>query len=525
MTGEYKLRFGRGSLTVSPYSNVPYFFGFALDNISAGVYDTLSDAYNALPVNQIFSLRYDRWQTGHTVTNNNYRPTHAKGVKAYIGSFENFFGASNTSYATDENGSVYATLSSSGAARRLSLSTTSNGNKADLSGKRYEIRVRFALDASAIGNSGDLVRLYRGADVRWALVSFSSNGEFEAHKKALYNKDGEKLSFVTTVTNGIPESISDLRVVVDETKGTYSVYVDGSIAYYKDGSKFKPLVDFPLSGAKPFTDTNTLAYDYLQLFAGKIGAVLEEAAVTLIPDDDIAFIGSQSRNSDKGAAKDTFDLRFVFGVDNLYMGRIGFRVAAYKNGAQVGDAQYITTSTVYKALNATGGKLHASQCPEGEYLAAFKIVGIEETVAADTYMFKVTPYTENDGVKDYCGATQIVYYNGLGQVTTGENNGAADSTFVPTLRFIVTSDIHISTAGGKTAGHFASIMEQINAYVAEDAKNGGYGKLDAVVVAGDLTGEGSDSAADKATHAGGTREEFEILKKIFDDTVPAGTEL
>ena len=512
MTEEYKLRFGRGSLTVSPYSNVPYFFGFALDNISAGVYDTLSDAYNALPVNQIFSLRYDRWQTGHTVTNNNYRPTHAKGVKAYIGSFENFFGASNTSYATDENGSVYATLSSSGAARKFALSTTSNGDKFDLSGKRYEIRVRFALDSSAIGNAGDLVRLYRGSDVRWALVSFSSNGELEAHKKALYNKSGEKLSFVTTVTNGIPQETTDLRVVVDEGNGTYSVYVNGSIAYYRDGSKFKPLVDFPLIGAKTFTDNNTLAYDYLQLFAGKIGAVLEEAAVTLIPDDDIAFVGSQSRNSDKGAAKDTFDLRFVFGVDNLYMGRIGFRVAAYKNGAQVGDPQYLTTSTVYKALNATSGKLHASQCPEGEYLTAFKIVGIEETVASDTYMFKVTPYTENDGVKDYCGATQIVYYNGLGQVTTVENNGAADSTFVPTLRFIVTSDVHISTTTAKEAAHFTTAVQQIAAYANDSSRNGGYAGLDAVALSGDITNKG-------------TTAEFEAAKAVFDAALPEGTQL
>ena len=525
MTAEYKVRFGRGSLT-SPV--IPYFFGYSLDNVSANVYGTIGDAYAALPVNQIFSLRYDRWQTGHTVSSNSYRPGHAKGAKTYVGSFENLFGATNNSYATAEDGSVYATVSNSTATRRISLSTTSNGNKFDLSGKKYEIRVNFALDSDSVGTTGDIVRLYRGSDIRWALVSFSASGTFEAHKKALYNKDGVALSFTTDVESGAPAKTYDLRVVVDEVKGTYSIYVDGALACWKNSNHFDPFIDMPLSGAKTFTDSVARDFDYLQLFAGStagMAATLKEVSVTLIRDDDIEFIGSQSRNSDKGAAQGTFDLRFAFGVDNIYVDKIGFRVNAYKNGESVGDAQFIPVSTVYKALNAAGGKLQAYRCPEGEYLAAFKIVGVEETDESDIYTFKITPYTESDDVKIYSEDTYRVYYNGIGQFVTEPENNMTDTTFVPTLRFVVTSDIHISTAAGKTAGHFASIMEQINAYVAEDAKNGGYGKLDAVVVAGDITGEGSDSAAEKATHAGGTREEFEIVKKIFDDTIPAGTEL
>lgn len=510
MTGEYKLRFGRGSLT-----SIPYFFSYSLDNISANAYDTIGDAYAALPVNQIFSLRYDRWQTGHSVTNNSYRPNHAKGATTYVGSFENLFGASNTSYATAEDGSVYATVSNSTATRRISLSTTSSGNKFDLSGKKYEIRVNFALDSNATGTTGDVVRLYRGSDVRWALVSFSNKGTFEAHKKGLYNKDGVALSFVTTVENGLPAKTSDLRVVVDETKGTYSIYVDEEVAYWRNGSRFDPFIDMPLSGAKTFTDNGARAYDYLQLFAGStagMAATLKEVAITLIRDDDIAFIGSQSRTSDKGAAANTFDLRFVFGVDNLYTDKIGFRVNAYKNGEKVGDAQFVTVSTVYKALNADGGKLQAYRCPEGEYLAAFKILGVEETTASDIYTFKISPYTESNGVKSYCGDTYRVYYNGIGQPATVSENDSVDPSFVPTVRFIVTSDVHISSTTSTEATHFTTAVQQISAYANDASRNGGYAGLDAVALAGDITNKG-------------TLAEFEAAKSVFDAALPEGTQL
>ena len=516
LTCEYRLRFGQGTI------QGPYFFNYSLDNVDADIHTTIADAYAAIPTNQIFTLSYDHWQTGHNISGN--RPVLFQGTHAFFGSGENMV---PNAYTVAEDGSVYAAMSNSGAVRKLALSTTSGSTRFDLSDKKYEIRVNFALsDAETLPASGDLVRVYSATDpsVRWALVSYNADGTYAAHGGALRAKDGTKLTFVRSTVNGIPESTSDLRIIVDAKKGTYSIYVDGEVAYWNNAGKYLPFVDRPLSEAKTFTDDNDPAYDYLQLFAKNasitkgIPAILKEASITLIPDSDIEFIGSQARTSDNGAAAGTFDLRFAFGIDDLYVVDAGFRVTAYKNGAEVG-AQTVPLTTVYKTLNAAGGNLYAYECTEGEYLAAFKIIGIEETTATDNYTFEITPYANGEDQDTY-----TVTYNGLGQIanpapTPDEPSVDPDETaFVPTLRFIVTSDTHISTGTENSAATFKNAVTQIAAYVNDPNRNEGYGKLDAVAVAGDITGAGNG-------YHGGTEEEFIAAKNVFESVLPEGTEL
>ena len=87
-----------------------------------------------------------------------------------------------------------------------------------------------------------------------------------------------------------------------------------------------------------------------------------------------------------------------------------------------------------------------------------------------------------------------------------------DVPFVPELRFIVTSDTHITPSTGTGASLLKTAIEQITAYVNDSEKNDGYDKLDAVVVVGDVTNNG-------------TTEEFGVAKKYFNEVIPRGTEL
>ena len=87
-----------------------------------------------------------------------------------------------------------------------------------------------------------------------------------------------------------------------------------------------------------------------------------------------------------------------------------------------------------------------------------------------------------------------------------------DVPFVPELRFIVTSDTHITPTAGTGASHLKTAMEQCTAYAGDSEKNDGYNKLDAVVVVGDVTNNG-------------TTEEFGVAKKYFNEVIPRGTEL
>ena len=96
----------------------------------------------------------------------------------------------------------------------------------------------------------------------------------------------------------------------------------------------------------------------------------------------------------------------------------------------------------------------------------------------------------------------------------------SDVPFVPELRFIVTSDTHMSNANSATVAHFKAAVEQITAYTNDPTRNEGYDKLDAVAIAGDITGAGEGGK-----YPGGTLEEFRAVKAIFDEVIPTGTEL
>lgn len=84
--------------------------------------------------------------------------------------------------------------------------------------------------------------------------------------------------------------------------------------------------------------------------------------------------------------------------------------------------------------------------------------------------------------------------------------------FVPTLRFIVTSDVHIGSTTADTAKHFTTAVNQVAAYANDASRNGGYAGLDAVVIAGDITNNG-------------TLAEFQAAKSVFDAALPEGTQL
>ena len=82
--------------------------------------------------------------------------------------------------------------------------------------------------------------------------------------------------------------------------------------------------------------------------------------------------------------------------------------------------------------------------------------------------------------------------------------------FKPVLRFAVTSDIHVTTADGRQAKRTADMITQMNNYAANGAD--GYNKLDAILIAGDLTDNGKAS-------------EYNVVSDIFTNNVKSGTKL
>ena len=91
-----------------------------------------------------------------------------------------------------------------------------------------------------------------------------------------------------------------------------------------------------------------------------------------------------------------------------------------------------------------------------------------------------------------------------------QNGGNTDAAFTPVLRFVVASDMHVSTANGEQAKKTAAMIKQMNAYAASGAD--GYSRLDAILIAGDLTDNG-------------TAEQFKVINNVFKENIKYGTEL
>lgn len=85
-----------------------------------------------------------------------------------------------------------------------------------------------------------------------------------------------------------------------------------------------------------------------------------------------------------------------------------------------------------------------------------------------------------------------------------------DGKFEPVLRFAVTSDIHIEKVGDRNYGRTESFIKQLNEYAATGAD--GYDKLDAILIAGDLTNNG-------------TLTEFNAAKDVLTSNVDEDTKL
>ena len=426
----------------------PYCFGYKAKNIS---YEqkTINQAYDLDVSNRLFSLRYDRYENESGM----------RRIGSLFGTFTNELSISDTPAGQLNTiiGGQYGLLKITGDQYRdISLSTMYRGEEFGLSGKKYEILMRFAVSSTEefrTGEGDQLVRLSKYSDaIQTFLVKYGSNGQYYGGAYKLYNKNGEPLYILRDFdeTTGIPTDVTELRVVVDEKNNKFSVYIDGNVAYFWTGNEpqsgeFLPFFEQEMPAAqlgkddatKDFTritevDTYgavtkaiaekhgyTGSYQYMRLFRNITTVAVEEISLTLIPDSDIEFIGAQVRTADATEGEEqAFDLRFIFGLDDLYIGGLGFDVTATWNDGGVQRSSTQDTelvSAVYRAVAEGTECFYAYRCSEGHYLAAFKILGITETSSAETYTFHIVPYTIGaDGMKMPSTTTYVVTCDGLG---------------------------------------------------------------------------------------------------------------
>lgn len=410
-----------------------YYMQYNLRNIK--LEKAASDTYyDIVPNNELFSLRYDRYQLGSAMSE---KSTHFLGTFTSAGTFE------ATAIKTMADGTVFGMVENTNY-KQVSLYSNTPYNKYSLSDKKYEIKMSFAVPDTATlpANGANLIRLSKHLDtIRSENLKYSGTGQYMAYvagvnsNSLLYKKDGvTPLTFVRTFTDGIPESLSEVRMIIDEGKNTYSVYVDNELAYYldKNGTP-QPAKDLTMhlsSGtitgktygqitredivAAGYTISENGLYDchYARVLRSIPAVALEEITVTRIPDSDIEWIGVQERID---SANNLFDVRFITALDDVYVPGIGFHIEAFVNGEARGTEDVIV-DYAYESIQAGNGYVHSYDFTEGAYLTAFRVVGIDLTNrASDIYTFKITSYvTDEDGEQVGEGVTHTVKYNGQG---------------------------------------------------------------------------------------------------------------
>ena len=255
------------------------------------------------------------------------------------------------------------------------------------------------------------------------------------------------------ILTATPEKWTKVTVVIDESRNTASYYVNDMLAYYSstkptngkvDPSKLSPAFNLPFNvstsadtkfpgGSKdnwdgtfaslPYTDgtvgyfehmnsNNKKKFDtgysrqsYIRILQNTLDACVRELSITRISDntmsyssdftqttytrnDEIEFIGTQTRNL--SANNPTFDMRFVFGVDNLFVDKIRYNVTASVNDGITGNTESFENTEVYSVLKSEGADVVAAKYSSGSYLSFVTISDIEY-MEGNTYTINIMP--------------------------------------------------------------------------------------------------------------------------------------
>lgn len=286
-----------------------------------------------------------------------------------------------------------------------------------------------------------------------ALYTKDSNGEF-VRPNAWYTE--------SDLVNGkIPESVwVKAKAVVDETAGTFGVYVNDSIAYYLDGTTYKraenlnykiditsssfikkypdspesiawnenpsyttiPRVHTVDGVAKAYGTSGLSLISYARFFQNCLDFSVRDVKITKLDNNDLTFVGTQIREESETPL--AFDMRFVFATDNIYVDAIEYDVTVEVDGGGEGSVQTADCNTVYKTIKSDGGDINAWKYEEGDYFSIFNVNGIELGDENTEYTFRITPYAKKYNIvtgkverdTENAEVTHVITVNGLGKM-------------------------------------------------------------------------------------------------------------
>ncbi|MBQ7292429.1 MAG: hypothetical protein IJW79_01675 [Clostridia bacterium] len=204
---------------------------------------------------------------------------------------------------------------------------------------------------------------------------------------------------------------TDIAILVDGIDNTYTLYVNGKIAYYVYNEKREPCADMPMHFIEKETDGVKDKVRLLEMSEYKYqDGILDVAYINLISLGN--GIGSELKGTQTKTffSENTYGVRFVSGIDSLYGGSIGYEITAVytdKNGSQTksGDKN---SSLVFKKVSSDKNDITAESL-DASYLAAIEVIDIPMETAVE---FTVKPYVNHGGVKIYGKSYTVEFSQG-----------------------------------------------------------------------------------------------------------------
>lgn len=136
-------------------------------------------------------------------------------------------------------------------------------------------------------------------------------------------------------------------------------------------------------------------------------------------DDTVEYIGAQEKENADYSADEKFDIRFVFGFDDLYLEDVGVKVEASVSDGTKGEKVLAANNVALTAISVNGveKQVGVNGIGYGGYYMATAIKDIDLDLA-NTYTFKLTPYIE----KQY--ASEVTYMPYSYEITVSFDSNA-----------------------------------------------------------------------------------------------------
>lgn len=252
-------------------------------------------------------------------------------------------------------------------------------------------------------SSVDIATIYtKNMNGKFTLLSADYEGKlyFEVNSIRYYLYTSDKSDL--TVKPASSESFTNVAIVINGNAGTYSVWVDGTLAKYEKDDKLLTASELPIDYVDQ--DSYTVCDPKIRLLEGSNNVSsnsvidIDNVSIDIIKNGLApSVVGTQV--NDLGNA-----LRFVATVDTLYANEVGFDIKATSSLYGNKDDS-VSGYVVYSSIIADGATKTAEELG-GRYIMVVSVDGLKP----DTYEFEVTPFIVVGG-KKICGTAYTYSFN------------------------------------------------------------------------------------------------------------------